>query len=75
MENPTTPTTPAASLTKVRFCQQFQRSLNSCLKHEFSVEDCFGEIWQETFEKIRLTDREEAEVYAQLLEWAKRLKA
>ena len=56
---------------KDRFREQFQRSLKSCLKRKFSVEICFGQIFQETLETISLTEKEEAEIYPELLEWAK----
>jgi hypothetical protein len=56
---------------KARFTEHFRRSLKTCLKRNFSVEVCFGQIWQETLETITLTEQEEAEVYSELLKWAK----
>lgn len=56
---------------KARFRQDFMRSLNSCIRRNFSVAECFGTIWQETLDAIALTDLEQAEVYPELLEWAK----
>jgi hypothetical protein len=60
-----------ANGAKTRFREQFQRSLKSCLKRRFSVEICFGQIFQETREAITLTEEEEAEIYPELLQWAK----
>jgi hypothetical protein len=56
---------------KERFRQQFQRSLNACVLRGFSVEESFGMIWVETWEEINLSDREQSELYDELLEWAK----
>lgn len=56
---------------KARFQKDFKRSLRSCVRRKFSVEECFGTIWQETLEEIALTEKEQAEVYPELLAWAK----
>ena len=56
---------------KERFRQQFQRSLRSCVTRGFSVEESFGMIWVETWEEISLTEVEQAELYDELLKWAK----
>ena len=59
---------------KERFRQQFQRSLRSCVTRGFSVEESFGMIWVETWEEISLTDAEQAELYDELLRWAKTVR-
>jgi hypothetical protein len=61
-------------LGKERFRTRFQRSLLTCLDKEFSVEECFGLIWEETLETCALSDSEQLELYHELLEWAKSLR-
>lgn len=56
---------------KERFRQQFQCSLRSCVTRGFSVEESFGMIWVETWEEVSLTEQEQAELYDELLKWAK----
>lgn len=57
---------------KTRFCEQFRRSLRSCLQKGFSVEESFGMIWMETWEEIPLPDEHLSEVYDELIRWAKK---
>jgi hypothetical protein len=57
-----------------RFRKQFQRSLRSCVDRRFSVEECFGTIWQETLEEIAITGEQESKLYPDLLEWARQLR-
>jgi hypothetical protein len=57
---------------KEQFRQKFQRSLRSCVRRGFSVEESFGMIWVETWEEIALTEREQAELYDELINWAKK---
>jgi len=71
MKRPNRSDASCLDAAKTRFRERFQRSLKSCIKRSFSVEECFGQVWQETLEVIALTEQEEAELYAELLEWAK----
>ena len=64
----------AASLApsrKEQFRQRFQRSLRACVRRGFVMEESFGMIWEETWEEIALTDREQSELYEELIRWAK----
>jgi hypothetical protein len=56
---------------KERFRQRFQRSLRSCVRRGFSVEESFGMIWVETWEELALTEHEQSELYDELINWAK----
>ena len=62
---------PAAP-QKERFRERFQRSLRSCLRRGFSVEEAFGMIWVETWEEISLTEEEQSELYDELIDWVKK---
>jgi hypothetical protein len=62
---------PLSISRKEQFRQKFQRSLRSCVRRGFSVEESFGMIWEETWEEISLTEREQAELYEELIDWAK----
>ncbi len=53
------------------FRARFQRSLRNCVRRRFSVAECFGVIWLETLEEVRLTDQDQAELYDELIRWAK----
>jgi hypothetical protein len=54
------------------FRHKFQRSLRSCVRRGFSVEEAFGMIWEETWEEVLLSEREQSELYEELIEWTKR---
>jgi hypothetical protein len=71
---PDTETFPrfTSSSAKARFRECFQRSLRSCLRRGFSVEESFGMIWVETWEEISLSEQEQAELYDELIGWAKK---
>jgi hypothetical protein len=56
---------------KDHFRQKFQRSLRSCVRRGFSVEESFGMIWEEIWDEIKLTAREESELYEEMIFWAK----
>lgn len=60
---------------KTEFEIRFKRALSRCVKRGFSVEDCFGMIWEETLEAIYLTDETQSEIYTELISWAKQLGA
>jgi len=42
------------------------------VRHEFSVAESFGVIFVETLADVPLDPAEEAELYAELLDWARR---
>lgn len=65
-------TTDTQDRAKHQFRQQFKRSLSQCIRHGFSIEECFGLIWEEILEKIRLPEETQSEVYDELITWAKR---
>lgn len=54
-----------------QFRARFQRSVRSCVKRGFLLEECFGAIWEETLEEIALGEAEQACLYAELMNWAK----
>lgn len=62
---------PAHTGPKDRFREQFQRSLRACLRKGFSIEECFGLVWVETWEEISLSEQEQAELFEELLGWAR----
>jgi hypothetical protein len=68
-----------ADHTQVRaedeFRQQFKRSLSQCARHGFSVEECFGLIWEEISEKICLPETSQSQLYDELITWAKKRAA
>ena len=53
------------------FRLRFQRSLRCCVRRQFSVAECFGLIWLETLEEVPLSEDEQAELYEELIDWAK----
>ena len=57
---------------KDRFREKFQRSLRSCLGRGFSVEESFGMIWVETWEEIALSEKDQSELYDELIGWARK---
>jgi hypothetical protein len=54
-----------------QFRVRFQRSVRSCVKRGFSVEECFGMVWEETMEEVRLSDADQPPLYEKLIKWAK----
>jgi len=65
------PNAPAPVSAKELFRARFQRSLRNCVRRRFSVAECFGVIWLETLEEISLPDDEQADLYEELIHWAK----
>src|SRR5438128_6239906 len=63
--------TAPAQDSKPRFRQHFQRSLRACLRRRFSLEEAFGLIFTETLQEVPLTPTEEAELFEELLKWAR----
>ena len=56
---------------KDRFRDKFQRSLRSCIRKGFTLEESFGMIWVETWEEIAITEAEQSALYDELIRWAK----
>jgi hypothetical protein len=62
----------AEGLTQIEiFCGRFQKALRECIRHRFSVEESFGMIWVETLDEVPLLPEEQAQIYEQLIGWAK----
>jgi hypothetical protein len=55
-----------------RFREKFQRSLRSCVRRGFSVEESFGMIWEETWEEVAVTEEEQSMLFDELIGWAKK---
>jgi hypothetical protein len=55
-----------------RFREKFQRSLRSCVRKGFSVEESFGMIWVETWEEVAVTEEEQSALFDELIGWAKK---
>ena len=55
-----------------RFRDKFQRSLKSCVRKGFSVEESFGMIWVETWEEVAVTEEEQSQLFDELIGWAKK---
>jgi hypothetical protein len=62
---------PAESEVAEKFRTRFKQALSGCLHKGFLLEECFGLIWEETLEEIRLTEKEQRTLYSELLEWVK----
>ena len=62
---------PFCQSRKEQFRQRFQRSLHCCVRRGFSVEESFGMIWVDTWEEIALSEKEQSELYDELINWAK----
>jgi hypothetical protein len=56
---------------KAEFQIRFKRALGQCVRRGFSIEECFGLIWEETLEIIRLPEEFQSELYSELIAWAK----
>jgi hypothetical protein len=56
---------------KEDFRLKFQRSMRAAVRRGFTVEEAFGVIWEETWEEISLTEREQCELYEELITWAR----
>ena len=62
---------PRAESAKELFRARFQRSMRSCLRRGFRLEESFGMIWIETWEEVPLNDEELGSLYDELINWAK----
>jgi hypothetical protein len=56
---------------KDRFREEFQRSLRSCIRKGFTIDESFVMIWVETWEEIEINDEEQSALYDELIRWAK----
>lgn len=56
---------------KQAFRMRFQHSLRRCVERGFSVEECFGIIWEETLEQIDLSDSDEHALFSEMIDWAR----
>ena len=56
---------------KDSFRRRFKRSMRQCMKKKFSVEACFGVVWEETLEKVGLSEKAEKELYKELIVWTR----
>jgi hypothetical protein len=56
-----------------RFREKFQRSLRSCVRRGFSVEESFGMIWVETWEEVAVTEEEQSLLFDELIGWARKV--
>jgi len=54
-----------------RFRARFTRVLRDCVRHRFSVEECFGAVFDETLHEIPLTEEQQSVLYRELLTWVK----
>ena len=63
---------PEFNKDKGDFRRQFKRSLSQCVNHGFSVEECFGMIWEEVLEEIELSECAQSQLYEELIAWARR---
>ena len=62
---------PAELDVTEQFRSRFKQALSGCLHKGFLLEECFGLIWDETLDEIRLTEKEKRSLYSELLEWVK----
>jgi hypothetical protein len=62
---------PSFTCPQELFRKRFQAAIRQCVRHRFSVAECFGVIWMETLEEIALSDHEQSVLYEELLCWAK----
>lgn len=54
------------------FRVKFRHSLRRSVERGFSVEECFGVVWEETLEKVNLSDSDQRILFAEMIEWARR---
>lgn len=64
---------PRTGSEKERFREKFQRSLRSCVRRGFSVEEAFGMIWVETWEDVAVSEQEQSELFDELIDWARKV--
>ncbi len=57
---------------KEAFRRHFQRALRGCTRRGFSVEECFGLIWEETIELLPLSEADQGQLYEEMIAWARR---
>jgi hypothetical protein len=57
------------SQERFRLC--FQKRLRDYFSRQHSAAEGFGRAWEKTLEEVPLSDADQAEVYWQLIEWAR----
>ena len=57
---------------KEQFRARFQRALALCVSYGFCIEESFGMVFNETLDEVPMSDKEQAELYEELIRWAKR---
>lgn len=55
----------------MKFRVRFKHALSRCVRKGFSVEECFGLIWEETLEGIELAEASQSDLYNELILWAR----
>jgi hypothetical protein len=53
------------------FCQRFKAALLYFVRKGFSVEKCFGFVWEQTLDEVHLPESGQGKVYHELIVWAK----
>ena len=59
------------SKMKDRFRLQFQQALREYLARHSSTAAGFGQVWERTLEQVPLQEAAQAELYWELLQWAR----
>lgn len=57
---------------KSEFRHQFKRALLQCVKHGFSIEECFGTVWEEVLDEVCPPETAQSQLYDELIAWAKK---
>lgn len=60
--------------TRDAFRARFKRSVSQCVRRGFSMEECFGVIWEETLEVVCLSEEAQADLYNELIAWARQME-
>jgi hypothetical protein len=62
---------PIQRSDKERFRLQFQSGLREYLARHSSASEAFGVVWGKTMEEVRILEAEQAEMYWELVQWAR----
>ncbi len=65
------PADESASSCKERFRLQFQQRLREYLARNGSAAEGFGLVWEKTAENVLLREPQQAELYWELIQWAR----
>lgn len=57
--------------TRHRFRAHFTRELARCVRDRFSIAESFGLVFEETLDRVPLSEGEQRHLYRELLTWAK----